>query len=133
MCIHHVESDTTDEFVPRILLTNTMSLAPKIDELRYFDMDKKPDLAAYTETWLNDSISSECLLISGYNLICKNRTLGSHGGVCLYITNSILFKTLDHLHHPDIEVLWVHTWCSWCCQARYTIRLVLTIVRYSIT
>ena len=21
--------------------------------------------------------------------------------------NSILFKTLDHLHHPDIEVLWV--------------------------
>ena len=82
-----------------------MSLAPKIDEVRYFVMDKKPDLAAFTETWLDDSIGS----VSGYNLICKNRTSGSHGGVCLNIKNSIPFKTMDHLYHPNIKVLWVHT------------------------
>ncbi len=95
------------EFVPSLILTNTMSLAPKIDEVRYFVTSKKPDLAFITETWLTDSIDTCNLTIPEYNIVCKNRTSGAHGGVCLYIKNSIHFTILDKLNSPEFEVLWV--------------------------
>ena len=91
-----------------VLLSNTMSLAPKIDEIILCIIELKPDLACFSETWLHDIISVDCIDIPGYNLICKNQTSGVHGGVCLYIRNLIKFKTLNHLHHPDFDVAWAH-------------------------
>ena len=85
-----------------------MSLAPKIDEVNYFATRKNPDLICLTETWLTEAISENCINIPGYYLTCKNRSTGAHGGVCVYINNSIQYKTLDQLHHPELEVLWVH-------------------------
>ena len=46
-----------NEFGLSIALANMMSLAPRIDELRCFVNDTKPDLISLTETWLNDSVS----------------------------------------------------------------------------
>ena len=91
-----------------LLVTNTMSLAPKIDEVNYFATRKNPDLICLTETWLTEAISENCINIPGYYLICKNRPTGAHGGVCVYINNLIQYKTLDQLHHPKLEVLWVY-------------------------
>ena len=84
-----------------------MSLAPKIDEVTCFITDMKPDLTCITETQLNESISESCLYIEGHNFIYKNRSTDSHGGVVLYINNSIPYQRLDHLHHSDFEVLLV--------------------------
>ena len=104
-----VISNANDYFyVPKLLLTNTMSLAPKIDEVSCFVTEKSPDLACITETWLNDRISDSCLDIPGYNFVHKNRSVGSHGGVGVYIRNTISYKPLNHLHHTDYEVLWVY-------------------------
>ena len=36
----------------------------------------------------------------------RSRTKDHHGGVGLYIENSIKFKRLDNLLDPDIEALW---------------------------
>ena len=94
-------------FVPKILLTNTMSLTPKIDEVSCFMKTHNPDIACITETWLQGSIDESCLYIAGYNFSFKNRSGGCHGGVGLYIKNSISFNCLDHLQHPVLEVLWV--------------------------
>ena len=66
-----------------------------------------PDAACITETWLHGSIDESCLYIDGYNFIFKNRSVGCHGGVGLYIKNSISFECLNHLQHPLLEVLWV--------------------------
>ena len=44
-----------------------MYLAPKIDELRCFVNDTKPDLISLTETWLNDSVSEHHINIPGFN------------------------------------------------------------------
>lgn len=86
-----------------------MSLCPKMDELRCFVDNKKPDLVSLTETWIYDSIVCENHLhIPGYNFILKNRTTGIHGGVGLYINNKIKFKALTDLYHPNLEVLWAH-------------------------
>ena len=84
-----------------------MSLAPNIDEIRCCVSNWKPDVACFTETWLHDAINDNHIHIPGYNFISKNRTTGSHGGVCLYIKNSIKFKSLADLQVYDIEVLWV--------------------------
>ena len=92
-------------FGPSLLLSNTMSLAPKIDEITLCIIELKPNLACFTGNWLHDCINTNSINIPGYNLIYKNR---HHSGVCTYIRNSIKFKTLNHLHHPDFEVLWVH-------------------------
>jgi hypothetical protein len=39
----------------------------------------------------------------------KDRLIGQHGGVCLYIKASIPYEVLDQFHHPALEVLWVKT------------------------
>ena len=71
-----------------------MSLASKIDELRCFVNNTKPGLISLTETWINDSVSEHHLKIPGFNLLLKNRTSGPHGGIGLYIKNSVMFKAL---------------------------------------
>ena len=103
--IHTSAERSKREFVTSITLANMMSLAPKIDELRCFVNDTKPDLISLTKTWINDSVSDH-LNIPGYNMVLKNRTSGIHGGVGLYIRNSIKFQALPDLYHPELEVLW---------------------------
>ena len=100
-CARHIE------FGLKLLMSNTMSLAPKIDEIRCCVSNWKPDVACFTETWLHDAINDNHIHIPGYNFISKNRTTGSHGGVCLYIKNSMKFKSVADLQVHDIEVLWV--------------------------
>ena len=74
-------------FGPTFAMANMMS--PKIDELRCFINDKRPDLVSLTETWIYDSDAYDHHLhIPGNILILKNRALGIHGGVGLYIKSS---------------------------------------------
>ncbi|EDO40796.1 predicted protein [Nematostella vectensis] len=84
-----------------VLLANTMSIAPKIDEVRLVMSDKNPDLFFFTETWLRDTISRNLLDIPGYNFTARKRTTGIHGGIGLNVKSTIKFKTLFHLHDPD--------------------------------
>ena len=48
------ERQNCREFGPSVALANMMSLSPKIDELRCFANDTKPDLISLTETWVYD-------------------------------------------------------------------------------
>ena len=99
----------TLQFVPSIAVSNVMSLAPKIDELRIFLNTHEFDLCCITETWLKDSIDDSVVDISGYNIIRKDRTHKLHGGVALYVKDSIQFSILRDYEFPDPEgpeVLW---------------------------
>ncbi|XP_022785410.1 uncharacterized protein LOC111325784 [Stylophora pistillata] len=84
-----------------LMLANTMSLAPKIDEVRSTILDYKPNLGFITETWLRDTISGNHLHIPGYSFISRNRTTDIHGGIGLYIVDSIRYRSLDHLQDPN--------------------------------
>jgi hypothetical protein len=99
---------TKYDFGPSVLLANTMSLLPKIDEVRCVIQEENPDLACFTETWLHDSIINDHLLVPGYNFTFKNRVSQSHGGVCLYVRSTIPCKRLPELEEPEMEVLWSH-------------------------
>ena len=70
-------------FVPSIMLSNVMSLAPKIDELRDVTTHANIDLICITETWLQNHIHDNVVSISGYNVIRRDRFDCQHG-VCVF-------------------------------------------------
>ena len=84
-----------------------MSLAPKIDEIRHSVLQINVDLARFTETWLSDLVHDNVIQILRYNVIRKDRSIGQHGGVCLYIKESIPFEIPSQYHSDQFEVLWV--------------------------
>ena len=75
-------------------LSNVMSLAPKIDEIRVSVAQHKPDLVFLTETWLKESIGDPVISLPNYNLTRRDRTQGIHGGVCLFSNSSIVTERL---------------------------------------
>ena len=99
-------STVTNYFVPSVLLSNTMSLTPKIDEVAFTMKNHRCDIAAITETWLKESIPDTIVNIEGYQLLRRDRKHKGHGGVCLYIGNHIQCEILSCLYNEDREVLW---------------------------
>lgn len=87
------------------MLTNVMSLVPKIDEVRTLISQNSLDLIFITETWLWESVCDTHASLPDYHLVRRDRNNGTHGGVCIYVRNSIFFKRLREIEHPDLEVL----------------------------
>lgn len=96
-------------FVPSILLSNVMSLAPKIDEVSTCVQNANFDLVCITETWLKQHIPDNAVIIDGYNLIRLDRKEGIHGGVCMYLREQIPFSIIDIPQEDgyNLEVLWI--------------------------
>ena len=87
-------------YVPRLMLTNVMSLVPKLTEVQEFMNRNKIDLAFITETWLRGLIADSVVNSPEYTILRRDRATDSHGGVCLYIKN-------DHFKYNH-EILWAH-------------------------
>ena len=45
--------------------------------------------------------------LHGYNLERKDGTHGRAGGVACYVRNDVLYKRLDSLEVPELEVIWI--------------------------
>ena len=93
-------------FVPSLLLSNTMLLAPKIDEIAHTISTLNPDITFFTETWLNEAVPDDPISINGYQLFRRDRANRQHGGVCMYVKTPTECKILSDLHDIDHEVLW---------------------------
>ena len=102
-----IASAPENVFVPSVLLSNVMSLAPKIDEIQHCVVHANFGLVCLTETWLKDCIQDEVVSISGFNIVRLDRKSQIHGGVCTYINESIQFSIMDDLVDPAFEVLWI--------------------------
>ena len=76
-------------FLPSVLLSNVMSIAPKIDEIREVLKELNVDLGCFVETWLQEHIPDQIVSAAGYYLIRRDRCTGQHGGVCFYIRKTI--------------------------------------------
>ena len=97
------------QFVPSLLLSNVMSLAPKIDEVNSVVINANVDVVCITETWLQSHIPDSVVAINGFNLIRRDRKEAIHGGVCMYIKASIPYTILGDLEDENgsFEVLWI--------------------------
>ena len=85
---------------PGILKFSPIALAPKIDEVRVA-------IVCMTETWLIEHHDGNIVNIAGYNIIRRDRVDVQHGGVCIYVKDSINYKILYDLMVSKFEVLWI--------------------------
>ena len=71
----------------------SLNIEDKFDEICCLVHNVNLDILAVSETWLNDSISSDSLNIQGFAPIIRlDRQNGRRaGGVALYISSSIAF------------------------------------------
>ena len=98
---------STHHFTPKIMVSNVMSLVPKMSEVSEFILRNQVSLAFITESWLKSSVCDSVIDIPGYSVLRKDRASESHGGICLYLKDTS-YKTLDELSCcQDHEVLWV--------------------------
>lgn len=80
------------------MVTNVMSLAPKITEMQEFIERNKISLAFVAETWLKSAVEDTVVDIPGFSVVRRDRASNAHGGVCLYIEdNYFKFKKLEEL------------------------------------
>ena len=94
-------------FVPLFLLSNCMSIVPKIDEVSFFIKQHYIEIAMFSETWLRDSIPDGPIEIRDYRLFRRDRKIRAHGGVCIYVKESIESKMLLEFHNDEHEVFWL--------------------------
>ena len=84
------------------LYTNCRSLYPWLDDLRCLTSQHGPHIICLCETWLDNNILDQELIIPSFVLVRKDRTRNG-GGVAIYIHGSIPFKVI--LSHESIELL----------------------------
>ena len=89
------------------MISNVMSLVPKMTEVSELILRNEVSLAFITESWLKSSVCDSLIDIPGYSVLRKDRSNESHGGICLYLKDAN-YKRLDDLSCcNDHEVLWV--------------------------
>ena len=82
------------------------SFVPKIQQL-YADLCSF-DVLAFTETWLNDHTSSSDIAFSNYQTpFRKDRQTDRHGGVLVYVRDTISARRRQDLEVNDIECIWL--------------------------
>ena len=78
-------------YVPSVLLSNVMSLAPKLEEVYFAIANANLYIACITETWLSDHIHGNVVSVPGCNLVRRDRIDVTHGAVCTYIKKGLKY------------------------------------------
>ena len=84
-------------FVPRVMLANTMSLVPKLDEVQELLLRLNVQVGCIVESWLKQHINDSVVNTDGYNIVRKDRSSHENGGVCIYIQGHIKFQIPESL------------------------------------
>ena len=91
----------------KIMVSNMMSLVPKMCEVNEFILRNQVNYAFITETWLRSSVVDSVIDIQGFSVLRRDRQSDHHGGICLYVKDAS-YKKLDELSCcPEHEILWV--------------------------
>ena len=85
---------------------NIQSISSKLDvlhaELFHFD------ILAFTETWLSASVDTDDVMLESYNKPeHKDRVGDYHGGVMLYVKETLFYKRRDDLEIRGVENIWI--------------------------
>uniref|UniRef100_A0A1W7R6J3 Putative reverse transcriptase n=1 Tax=Aedes albopictus TaxID=7160 RepID=A0A1W7R6J3_AEDAL len=63
----------------------------KFEELKRIVSDSKIDIACFTETWMDSSISDSMINIPGFNVIRNDRNRHG-GGICIYVKKGLAYR-----------------------------------------
>ena len=87
---------------------NACSLRNKID-LFECECDNY-DIITVSETWLTNSVDNSSLLLTNFHPPVRlDRDGDAHGGVAIYVRNSLCCKPRPDLHVDNLEAVWVET------------------------
>jgi len=93
---------------PRFLLSNTRSMANKLDEISAVITNNNCNIAVITESWLSSNISNDLISVPGFLALCKDRPDDQRGGgLCTYINAELDFMKLTDLSDPIFETQWI--------------------------
>ena len=86
---------------------NINSILVHIDELRVFMTSSKTDILAIIETKLYSTIDDNEILIPGFEIIRKDRTINGRygGGICMYLRSGLNFRIRHDLYYDQLECL----------------------------
>ena len=84
---------------------NVQSLANKRDLL--FSELSNYSVISVSETWLDQRTSDNDIALEGFKTFRRDREGDNHGGVCVYVTESIFSKRRQDLELPNLECVWV--------------------------
>ena len=85
---------------------NVQSILPKLDVL--FSELCDFDILAFSESWLNTAVTDDDLSLQLYHkLERKDRVGDSHGGVILYVKDTLHYTRRMDLEPNGIEFLWI--------------------------
>ena len=84
---------------------NVQSLANKRDLL--FSELSNFSVNSVSETWLDQQTSDNDIALEGFKTYRRDREGDNHGGVCVYVTESIFSKRRQDLELPNLECVWV--------------------------
>ena len=85
---------------------NIRSLLPKIDQLKIFVQNNNPAVISVSETWLDNSVTSNEVNIPGYSIERKDRNRQG-GGVCIYVRDNLSYNIRNDIDHENIEGIWI--------------------------
>ena len=106
--MHALRGASCKDWKSALMISNVMSLVPKIDELREVIHNSDVEIACITETWLRDHIDDNVVNVSGFRLVRLDRINSQHGGVCMYVRNNIQCNIVQDLLDSNFEIVWVH-------------------------
>ena len=90
-----------------LISLNCQSLKAKFDSLKYYIENYNNDshkikAICLQETWLAADSDLSMLHIPGYRLISKGRSCSAHGGVAIFLHESVKFKIIDLGYESDV-------------------------------
>ncbi|CAH8487279.1 unnamed protein product, partial [Dicrocoelium dendriticum] len=106
-----------------VILSNVRSLRNKLCEVGALVDDCRPDVLAFTETWLSTDVTDSEVCLPGYALLRCDRTSDRRGGgVVLYVNSALtVCKTYSfRSSEGDVEALAVNL-----CIASAQLKIVL--------
>ena len=92
-----IASAPENVFVPSVLLSNVMFLAPKIDEIQHCVVHANFGPVCLTETY----VAKNCIKDEVRSVHQWIQYSSVHGGVCMCINESIQLSLMDDLVDPD--------------------------------
>ena len=111
-CLIHVKRELKKRLprkrqipLPNLLLTNVQSLGNKLDEVSLLLKRQNPDIAAFTETWLDHTYGESSITMENYVVIRKDRAHGRGGGIVCYARNSYSLTVIGEHEIPSLNSL----------------------------
>uniref|UniRef100_A0A183S9X8 Endo/exonuclease/phosphatase domain-containing protein n=1 Tax=Schistocephalus solidus TaxID=70667 RepID=A0A183S9X8_SCHSO len=105
----------------KVISANVQSLFYKLDDLRNVVDEIKPDVMAFTETWLTTDITDSEISLRGYQHFRKDRP-SRGGGVIVYVTRKLTAIADINIPLRNVEVL------SVTISAKYSRPLTISVV-----